>query len=85
MIETERKIHAFNALLDSETFESLAEFAQEAKCSKAAVVRDLIRLKAKMVSGQTPMCADGGSCRCPQAHPYLPQTRTIPPDPDRAQ
>lgn len=73
----------FNAKFDEQTNNELAELKVMAKQSKASIVRSLIADRFTMLTRRTPICVDGGTCRCPHAHIYGAERGAPPPDPDR--
>ncbi len=73
----------FNAKFDERTNSNLEALAHRQDCSKAQVVRSLIRQSYEMTHLRNAQCADGQACRCPHAHIYGPNRIEAPPDPDR--
>lgn len=59
---TEPKNHNFNALLEQSTYELMKRIADHEKCSLAAVVRNAVTARGKMLFDNKPCCADGRPC-----------------------
>lgn len=85
----------FNLLLDEHDDQRLIALAKKDDTSKARLCRRLIRSAYSMQFEHQPICSDGQTCRCPQAHIYAPSLPAPPlgrpadapppPDPDKIQ
>lgn len=63
------KHHSFNIILTKQTFAKLSHLAQQAGCTRAHFVRQLLRHVCLMDEHNQPICADGGRCVAPHLHP----------------
>lgn len=66
----------FNVLLDSQDRQRLDDIAKATRWTRSTIIREAIAARHKMMFHQTPTCATGDSCRCPQFHAYGPPAPT---------
>lgn len=61
-----REVRSFNLLMDEQVAERLVKLAENARRSRGAVVRDLIRAAWATSETEVKFCADGERCPWPR-------------------